>query len=217
MRYTSSGPGRPGATELEGPRPPILPACLNLLVLPCRGRWLPHHPCFLREGKLGAISAVHSLSHRFVGCSWSRLNLDSATQYSHSPWELLTRRDDTDKDARATTSRTRVPSTCLHVKFRAVFQGNHTCVTRYDTAKTDPTGCILPIANDAYKETVRCILQLVCFPYHPRASGQSSPHSAQTPPTRNIIAAVAGVLADARNATPQTSTTLCGTRRASRR
>ena len=30
---------------------------------------IPHHPWFQRQGKLRAISAVDSLSHRVCGCS----------------------------------------------------------------------------------------------------------------------------------------------------
>ena len=76
---------------------------------------------FQRQGKLRAVSAVDSLSHRVCGWSQFLLNLDSATQDVHSPIIVFGKplESDTERDARVTTSRTHAPSTRLQVEFRA--------------------------------------------------------------------------------------------------
>ena len=85
----------------------------------------------------------------FVGCSWSQLNLDSATQDSSS-----TRESSREHQKRRTyynESYTRNDGTSVHVRHphaymqtfeQSVFPGNHTGVARYDTAKNDFPGCI---------------------------------------------------------------------------
>src|ERR1700761_4380389 len=80
----------------------------------------------------------------FVGCSWSRLNLDSAAQDSNPPPESS--REHEKRRTYYNESYTRNGSFNVHVRHphaysqifeQTVFPGDHTGVARYDTAKND--------------------------------------------------------------------------------
>jgi hypothetical protein len=177
----------------------------------------------------------------FVGCSWPRLNLDSAAQDSHSPRE--TSREN-QKRRTYYESYTRNDGFNIHVRHphahtqtfeQTGFPGNHTGVARYDTAKTDSPGCVSHTrtlspdnradGEGANKETTQRTSQLASSQYL-RASGPSSPYSAPTIPTHPIPAHYPGYdetssqPSSARSQThttqtnphpAHTSTTLCGT------
>ena len=178
----------------------------------------------------------------FVGCSWSRLNLDSAAQDSNPPPE-----SSLEHEKRRTCyneSYTRNGSFNVHVRDphaysqtfeQTIFPGDHTGIARYDTAKIDSPGCVSLVIwpgqradrDDAHKETAQRTSRLACSPC-PRAIGPYSPYSARTTPTLPTTAQCPGyektssqpqparspthTVQTAHRLTHTSSTTLCGTR-----
>ncbi|KAI9436243.1 hypothetical protein H4582DRAFT_1965290 [Lactarius indigo] len=157
---------------------------------------------YTRE-KLG-LSLVSFLGlTAFVGCSWSRLNLDSATQDSSSTRESS--REHQNGRTSYNESYTRDNDFSVYVRHphadtqtfeQTVFPGNHTGVARYDTAKFDSSGDlattdfaagVLPVPTGCWS----------IFALLSADDDKSSNPGAISWIRRNIVAAVAGALADA--------------------
>ncbi|KAH9036279.1 hypothetical protein EDB84DRAFT_1483149 [Lactarius hengduanensis] len=175
-------------------------------------RLYPAGPCkwsqrpYTRE-KLG-LSLVSFLGlTAFVGCSWSRsrLNLDSAAQDSSSPQENF--REHQKIRTNNNESYTRDDDFNVYVRHlhahtqtfeQTVFPGNHTGVARYDTAKCDSPGDhatdfaagVLPVPTGYWS----------IFALLSADDTNSSNPGAISWIRRNIVAAVAGALADAHSA-----------------
>ncbi|KAH9053730.1 hypothetical protein EDB87DRAFT_1649949 [Lactarius vividus] len=181
---------------------------LSRRIYPARAsRWSQRSPYTNTSGsrtKLG-LSLVSLLGlTAFVGCSWSRLNLDSAAQDSSSTQEkfqehqksrtyneLYTRDDDFSVYVRHLHAHTQTFE-------QTVFPGNHTGVARYDTAKCDAPGDhatdfaagVLPVPTGYWS----------IFALLSADDANSSNPGAVSWIRRNIVAAVVGALADAHSA-----------------
>jgi hypothetical protein len=120
-------------------------------------RWSQHSPytnvSYPRANWGLCLVSVLGLTAFLGSCSWSQLNLDSATQDSSS-----TRKSPRGHQTRRTyynESYTRNdgigvhvhrPHACMQTFEQSVFPGNHTGVARYDTAKSTLPGCVsLPL------------------------------------------------------------------------
>lgn len=143
----------------------------------------------------------------FVGCSWSQLNLDSAAQDSTSTLESSRehrkrRTYHSESYARDDDFNVSVsvchPHAHIQTFEQTVFPGNHTGVARYDTAQNDSPGDpatdfaagVLPVPTGYWS----IFALLSADDAHP------SNHSAVSWVRRNVVAAVAGALADAHSA-----------------
>ncbi|KAH8992176.1 hypothetical protein EDB92DRAFT_1858359 [Lactarius akahatsu] len=173
-------------------------------------RLYPAGPCkwpqstYTRE-KLG-LSLVSLLGlTAYVGCSWSRLNLDSAAQDSSSTQENIQEHQKIRTNNNVSYTRddgfnvyVRNLHTHTQTFEQTVFPGNHTGVARYDTAKCDSPGDhatdfaagVLPVPTGYWS----------IFALLSADDTNSSNPGAISWIRRNIVAAVAGALADAHSA-----------------